>query len=220
MSVITTVLFDFDGTLADTNELISASHLHVLDHYFPGEYTTERVRPFNGPSLEQTYRQLQPEKYEEMIRMYREYNHRVHDDLIKAFPGVKESLTALKKQGLKLAVVSTKYEEVLRRGLDVLELTGYFDLISAGDHCQEVKPNPEQLNKAMAALKVNSEECLMIGDNWQDIQAGHNAGVDTVFVEWSEKTLKEIAPYNPNKTVATMLELTQYVNSRSNGGKS
>lgn len=220
MSVITTILFDFDGTLADTNTLISESHLHVLEQYFPGKYTTESVRKFNGPSLEQTYSELNPKNWEEMVAQYREYNHAVHDELIKAFPGVAEALVTLKAKGLKLAVVSTKYETVLKRGLEVLGLTDYFDLISAGDHCQEVKPNPEQLNKAMAALNVKPTECLMVGDNWQDIQAGHNAGVEAVFVEWSEKTLAEIAPYKPNKTVATMLELTQYINSRIDGSKS
>lgn len=219
MSGITTVLFDFDGTLGDTNNLIAMSHLHVLENYFPGVYTKESVRVFNGPSLEQTYRELMPTKVDEMVAMYREYNHRMHDDLITAFPNVKESLIALKAAGLKLAVVSTKYEMVLRRGLDLLGLTTYFDVILAGDHCQEVKPSPEQLQLAMSRLDVTPEECLMIGDNWQDIAAGENAGVETVFVEWSEKTLAELAPYKPNKTVVSMVELTEWIKTKQHGGE-
>ena len=219
MTKLTTVLFDFDGTLADTNQLIAASHLHVLDHYFPGQYDADAVKPFNGPSLEQTYSQLNPEQAAAMIAMYREFNHEAHDDYIKVFPGVVSALAELQERGLRLAVVSTKYEYVLRRGLELLGLTPYFDVILAGDHCQEVKPHPEQLQRAMSHLQVTPAECVMVGDNWQDIEAGRRAGVQTVFVEWSEKSLAEIAPYNPNKTVASMLELNQWIKSQNDGGK-
>ena len=219
MSRVNTILFDFDGTLADTNNLIASSHLHVLDRYFPGQYTKEMVRKYNGPSLEQTYTELMPEHVTEAVTMYREFNHRVHDELITSFPDVEASLKELKASGLKLVVVSTKYEYVLKRGLEVLGLSDYFDLIIAGDQIQQVKPDPEQLQLAMTTLKVEPQQCLMIGDNWQDIAAGENAGVETVFVEWSEKTVSELAPHKPNKTVSSMLELTEWIKTKSYGGE-
>lgn len=169
MSALTTVLFDFDGTIADTNQLISESYLHVLNQYYPGEYTTELVKPFNGPSLNDVFNQINPEKGQQMVKEYREYNHRMHDELIRPFPEVKESLAKLKAAGLKLAVVSTKYNLVLRKGLDLLELTDYFDTIIGGDDYEKAKPDPEPLELAMSRLGVTPAECIMVGDNWQDI---------------------------------------------------
>ena len=76
---IETVLFDFDGTLANTNALISQSHLAVLEEYFPGEYDLEAVRAFNGPTLEMVYGKLNPLEKETMIAKYIQFNE-AHQD--------------------------------------------------------------------------------------------------------------------------------------------
>ena len=106
---IKTLLFDFDGTLADTNALISHSHLHVLEEYYPGAYNLDSVRAFNGPSLEMVYGSLNPQEKDQMIKKYRAYNERHHDDMVKLFPKVSENLAKLQKHGIQLGVVSTKY---------------------------------------------------------------------------------------------------------------
>lgn len=216
--MLTTVLFDFDGTLADTNQLISESYLHVLNQYFPGEYDTEKVRPFNGPPLEEVFSALLPAKAEQMVREYREFNQQQHDALIQVFPDVNESLAVLKAAGFKLAVVSTKYNQVLHKGLDLLEMSPYFDEIIGGNDYQKVKPDPEPLNVAMARLGVGPDQCVMVGDNWHDIEAGHNAGMESVFVAWSHKTLTEIAPYKPDKVVESMVDLTEWILSKGMKG--
>ncbi|MBP1044148.1 pyrophosphatase PpaX [Vagococcus sp. BWB3-3] len=215
--MLTTVLFDFDGTLADTNHLISESYLHVLNKYFPGEYDTEGVRHFNGPPLEEVFGNLLPEKADQMVREYREYNHAQHDALIQTFPDVNQSLRRLKAAGLNLAVVSTKYNAVLLKGLDLLEMTPYFHEVIGGNDYQKVKPDPEPLQVAMSRLGVKPEECLMVGDNWHDIQAGHNAGMESVFVSWSQKTTAEMAPYQPDKIVDSMVDLTEWILSKTGG---
>lgn len=216
--MLTTVLFDFDGTLADTNHLISESYLHVLEQYFPGVYDTEKVRHFNGPPLEEVFGELLPEKADQMVREYRAYNHEHHDALIQTFPEVNESLRILKAAGLKLAVVSTKYNLVLQKGLDLLGMTPYFDVIIGGNDYVKVKPDPEPLNLAMTRLGVTASQCIMVGDNWHDIEAGHNAGMESVFVSWSQKTAAEMAPYRPDKQVASMGELTEWVLAKQTGG--
>ena len=218
MAAVTTVLFDFDGTIADTNHLISESYLHVLNKHYPGKYDSEKVRPFNGPSLDDVFTQINPATSIEMVKEYRTYNHRMHDELIRSFPNVKESLAELRAAGLKLAVVSTKYNEILRKGLDLLELTDYFMEIIGGEDYQNPKPDPEPLELAMSRLGVSPADCLMVGDNWQDIQGARNAGVRSAFVKWSMKTPEEMAPYNPDIMVETMAELTEWILSRYNGG--
>lgn len=212
------VLFDFDGTLADSNKLITDSFLHVLNPAFPGKYDEESVQQFNGPSLDAVLRELFPKNSEEMIEKYRTYNSNHHDELLTTFPNVKESLETLQKAGLKLAIVSTKSNVNLIRGLDLLNLTTYFDVIVGNSDYTHFKPHPEPLEVAMNALKVDAPDCIMVGDNSHDIEAAHNAGVTSVFVTWSKKSEKEIAKYNPNKKTHSMLELTQWILEKYDGG--
>lgn len=219
MSQIKTVLFDFDGTLADTNHLISQSYLHVLGKYFPGQYEKEEsVKHFNGPSLEEVFSRLLPDKSEQLVEEYRTFNHAKHDELIREFPDVPLVLGHLKEQGLKLAVVSTKNSYILNHGLKLLNIEKYFDVILGGTDFEKVKPDPESLNLAMEKLNARPETTIMIGDNPQDIEAANRANVRGVFVEWSRKTMEEVLPYKPYITVKNMLDLEEWILSQNNGG--
>ena len=209
--MIRTILFDFDGTLADTNQLITQSHLHVLNKYFPGKYCENSVKQFNGPSLAEVYGELLPDKAELAIQEYRTFNEEQHDLLIKSFPNVHSSLEILKSQGIEMAIVSTKLQKMVQRGLKSLDIKDFFSVVLGGDDYQNSKPDPEALFLAMSRLNAGVESTIMVGDNWHDIQAATNAGVRSVFVEWSEKSLDEIQPYQPNKTVASMQELVEWV---------
>lgn len=208
---IETVLFDFDGTLADSNALINQSHLSVLEEYFPGEYTLESVRKFNGPSLQTTYQLLDPEKSEEMIAKYRDYNAVYHDQMIRLFEGVEENLRLLKEKGIRLAVVSTKRNDVLEKGIRHLNLEGLFEVVIGAEDYTHFKPNPEPIYTAMARLNCQHSTTIMVGDNGHDILAAKNAGILSVFVGWSEKTPEEIAPFEPDVTVPTMNALTDFI---------
>lgn len=208
---IETVLFDFDGTLADSNALINQSHMSVLEEYYPGEYTLESVRKFNGPSLQTTYQMLNLEKSEEMIAKYREYNAVYHDQMIRLFEGVEENLRLLKDKGIRLAIVSTKRNDVLEKGLRHLNLEGLFEVVVGAEDYTHFKPSPEPIYTAMAQLNCQHSTTVMVGDNGHDILAAKNAGVLSVFVGWSEKTSEEIAPFEPDVTVQTMTELSDLV---------
>lgn len=76
---INTVLFDLDGTLIDTNELIISSFLHTLEKYYPGKYKRADVIPFMGPTLEETFEGINKDWAEDMAKTYREFNISNHD---------------------------------------------------------------------------------------------------------------------------------------------
>lgn len=82
---IQTVLFDLDGTILDSNELIYASFLHTFNHY-KYSFTKEEIMSFNGPPLIETFTNIDPERAELMIETYRKHNHEVHHDYVKLFP--------------------------------------------------------------------------------------------------------------------------------------
>ncbi|OLS37885.1 pyrophosphatase PpaX [Bacillus sp. MRMR6] len=204
---INTILFDLDGTLIDTNELIISTYLHTLDKYFPGQYGREDVLPFLGPTLHEVFGNMDPEKVEEMVVEYRTFNLANHDALVKEFAGVIETVEILKKKGYKLAIVTTKREDVALKGMRLMKLDPFFDVVVAYDHVKKVKPDPEPIMLALEQLNAKPEEAMMVGDNFHDILAGKNAGTKTVGVAWSIKGREYIAKYEPDYILETMPDL-------------
>jgi pyrophosphatase PpaX len=205
--MITTILFDLDGTLIDTNELIIATYLHTLEKYYPNKYQREDVLPFMGPSLHETFGSMNPDQVEEMILEYRAYNLTHHDELVKEFAGVKETVQTLLEKGYKLGIVTTKLHDVVLKGLRLMELEPYFDVIVALDHVNNAKPDPEPIYKALEQLNSTPEETIMIGDNYHDILAGKNAGTKTAGVAWSIKGRDYLAKFEPDYMLENMSDL-------------
>jgi pyrophosphatase PpaX len=204
---INTILFDLDGTLIDTNELIISTYLHTLEKYFPGKYTREDVLPFLGPTLHEVFGEMDPDRVEEMVLEYRTYNLANHDALVKEFVGVMETIETLKKKGYKLAIVTTKREDVAFKGLRLMKLDSYFDVMIAYDHVKKVKPDPEPIFLALEKLGSKPEEALMVGDNFHDVLAGKNAGTKTAGVAWSIKGREYLAKYEPDFMLENMTDL-------------
>ncbi|PAE44419.1 pyrophosphatase PpaX [Bacillus sp. 7884-1] len=206
-SNINTILFDLDGTLIDTNELIISTYLHTLEKYYPGKYTREDVLPFLGPTLHDVFGKMDPDRVEEMVLEYRTYNIANHDALVKEFVGVMETIETLKKKGYKLAIVTTKREDVAFKGLRLMKLDSYFDVMIAYDHVKKVKPDPEPIFLALEKLDSKPEEALMVGDNFHDVLAGKNAGTKTAGVAWSIKGREYLAKYEPDFMLENMTDL-------------
>ncbi|MFS0636584.1 pyrophosphatase PpaX [Mesobacillus foraminis] len=204
---IDTVLFDLDGTLIDTNELIISSFLHTLGHYYPGRYQRADVLPFLGPSLKETFEALNPEGYEGMIKTYREYNLSNHDLLVREFEGVNETVRKLKEENFKLGIVTTKLSDVVAMGLKLTGLDEFFEVIVALDHVQNAKPDPEPINKALDLLGSTADTAMMVGDNHHDILAGKNAGTVTVGVSWSIKGREHLAATHPDYILEKMPDI-------------
>ncbi|MGP7819411.1 pyrophosphatase PpaX [Niallia sp. 01092] len=204
---INTALFDLDGTLINTNELIISSYLHTLEQYYPGKYTREDVLPFMGPSLKEVFSSLDKDRAEEMIKVYRTYNLANHDKVVTIFDGVYETVKALKEQGFKLGIVTTKLSDVVDMGLKLTKLHEFFEVIVAIDHVKKAKPDPEPIHLALDKLQAKPEEAIMIGDNYHDIQAGQNAGTLTAGVAWSLKGREFLQGYNPDYIFDEMQDL-------------
>jgi pyrophosphatase PpaX len=204
---ITTILFDLDGTLIDTNELIISTYLHTLEKYYPSKYKREDVLPFMGPTLQEAFSTVDPDRVEEMILEYRTFNLANHDALVREFEGAVETVQALFDKGYKLAIVTTKRHDMALKGLRLMNLDRYFEVIVAVDHVTKVKPDPEPLLNALEQLKSTPEESLMVGDNYHDILAGKNAGTLTAGVAWSIKGREYIAKYEPDYILEHMTDL-------------
>ncbi|KSU87918.1 pyrophosphatase PpaX [Priestia flexa] len=211
---INTVLFDLDGTLIDTNELIISSFMHTLNHYYPEQYKREDVLAFMGPPLYDTFVQMDKERVHEMIDTYRTHNLSHHDELVTEFAGVFETVKWLHDQKYKLAIVTTKQINTVMLGLKLTKLDQFFDVIVAIDDVQHAKPHPEPVEKALVLLNAQPEEAVMVGDNHHDILSGKNAGTKTAGVAWSAKGREHIASYEPDVILEEMKDLIPWL-----GGK-
>ncbi|WP_054704432.1 pyrophosphatase PpaX [Bacillus sp. JCM 19041] len=208
---INTVLFDLDGTLIDTNELIVQSFLHTLEPDYPGTYKRETVLPFIGPSLYETFSSINASKTDEYIKTYRDFNHLNHDMLVAEYQGVKEGVKQLHDRGIKLAIVTTKLSETAKMGLTLTGLDRYFDVVVGFDHVTHEKPHPEPLFKALKQLGSVPEQAIMVGDNSHDIEAGRNAGTKTAAVGWAFKGESYIRSLHPDYVLRSMDDLLSIV---------
>lgn len=208
---INTILFDLDGTLIDTNELIIASFLHTLNHYFPNQYEREDVIPFMGPSLHESFSAIHPDAVEEMVHTYRTFNIAHHDEFVTEFAGVYDTIQRLAEENFKMAIVTTKRRDVSMKGLRLMNLDPFFTEVIAFDDVQNTKPHPEPIYKALDRLQSSSDEAIMIGDNFHDIVAGQNAGTKTAGVAWSLKGREFLEKYNPDFMLHNMEDILPIV---------
>ncbi|MFK4997262.1 pyrophosphatase PpaX [Bacillus sp. N9] len=208
---ITTLLFDLDGTIVDTNELIISSYLHTLEKYYPGQYMRDDILPFMGPPLVEVFTNMDADRAEEMVGVYRKYNLAQHDLFVTEFDGAYETIRTLHEHGYKLAIVSTKMRDAVLKGLKLTKLDQFFDVIISINEVENAKPDPEPLEKALKALGSTPEEAIMIGDNHHDIVGGKNAGTYTCGVSWSLKGREYLEKYEPDFIIDHMTDLLDIV---------
>ena len=208
------IIFDLDGTLLNTDLLIKKSFIHTFKKYKPGYTLSEKeLLSFLGPSLKNTFSRYFPkEMINEIIDYYREYNHDHHQDYVTIYPYVEEMLEYLKKQAFPLAVVTTKYKEAAYLGLDLFNITSYFDLVIGENDVKHSKPDPEGI--LLALKQLHCQTGYYIGDNVTDIQAGKRAGVKTIGVKWSPKGYDLIQKENPDLLINNYQELIDYIKEK------
>jgi pyrophosphatase PpaX len=198
--VLAAALFDFDGTLVDTTEMIFQSMRHATSSVLGrDDYSREELLANVGQPLPRQMEILDAEKSELLLEAYRAHHEEHHDALIAEFPGVDEALYRLRAAGVRVVVVTSKrrrsVEMALAKfpGLDLV-----VDLFVTMEDTTEHKPHPEPLLKGLElAGDVPREKAVYVGDSPFDVQAAKAAGLTSVAVSWgafSEDTLRKADP--------------------------
>lgn len=180
---IDTILFDLDGTILDSKELIYRSFVHTFEHFYPNhELSDAELDSFFGPTLKETFGKYTDDlnKIEEMIAYYREYNKAHHDELTSLFPGVKDTLKYLAKHGYKLGLVSSKKTDLVKHALEHFKIDTYLTVVIGSDEVNKPKPDPDGIKKAIKIL--GGKKVLYVGDSVGDIRAGKNAFIKTCAI--------------------------------------
>lgn len=183
------LLFDFDGTLADTLPAIFEAFQGVFREFLNKEIRSEDILARFGPTEAQIIREelAQSENSSLAVRRFYELYRSAHDRvrLLDEMPGF---LSEMRAAGVKLGIVTGKGRESLAISLECLNIKELFDVTITGDDVTVSKPHPEGINKAMRILGSARDSTVFVGDSEADIRAGQAAGVTTVGVRWFSMT--------------------------------
>lgn len=209
MAQIQGILFDNDGTLIDTHDLILSSMRYSTQQVLGDALPDEKLMAKVGQPLAVQMKDFSPDPavQEEILRVYRDHNHAHHDDAIALFPGINECLAELHEQGVKMGVVTSKLHELAWRGLTLMGLAPYLDCLVGADDCDEYKPNPGPVIKGAQLLGLEPQECLYVGDSPFDMAAGRDAGCVTVAVTWGMFPLERLQEAQPDHIIDEPHEL-------------
>lgn len=179
-------LFDLDGTLLDSVELIFQSYEHAYRACGRRVPTRGALLAGLGRPLHDQFRQdgHAPDEIEALVAAYRAYNLEHHDALVRGYPDVLDGLRALRSDGVRLAVVTSKKRDTAQRGIACIGAEGLFEAVVALEDTRRHKPDPEPVLAALARLDVAPAHAAYVGDSPHDMAAGHAAGVRTWSVAW------------------------------------
>jgi len=204
---IKNILFDLDGTLLDTNELIIQSFQYTYQRHLNKHVSKEDIIKNFGEILKITLDRELGKDGEEGIKTYRNFQIGKFEKLIEIHKGVKEGVVELHRQGYKLGVVTSRLNESALRGLNHFGLKDYFESIIGADDTDLHKPDPTPAFLALKQMGGKPEETILVGDSPYDILCGKNAGIISVVVGWSALPMDVILKYDPDYVVDSMEDL-------------
>ncbi|WP_221567920.1 HAD family hydrolase [Alkalihalobacillus sp. TS-13] len=179
------LIFDFDGTLANTLPVCFHAFQTVFNRYDDRDLTDDEIKEMFGPSETGIIKEnLTHAEKDQAIELFYEKYSDSHRQLVDSNEEIIELLTYVKDKGMKLGIFTGKARRSLDISLQELDMDGMFDVIITGDDVTNPKPNPEGLQKALSQLGINEKEAMFIGDSNADIEAGLAANVHTAAVQW------------------------------------
>jgi pyrophosphatase PpaX len=205
-------LFDADGTLIDTTEMIYKCFVHTLTRFSgPQPGRDEIVSSIGLPLYEQFekyFGKLEKPRADEIARSHMEYQLSIADQYLRPFPSIAEGLSMLERNHCRLAVVTSRRMDTLTLYLEKTGLLRYFKVLITPESTTRHKPHPAPAFKALELLGCTAKDALFIGDSSYDIECGSEAGIDTAFVQWSH-TSETCLKIRPTMIIRDLRELAQ-----------
>lgn len=214
---VNTILFDLDGTVLNTNDIIVQSFQHTYRTINGKEKKLEDILKAFGEPINITLKREVDIPVEDAIKIYRDFHYEHFEDYISLFDGVENVIQKLSERGYKLGIVTSRMRRTTMIGLTKYHLAQYFKTIVTADDCKEHKPHPEPILKALEKLGSQPEEAIMIGDSPFDINGARNANVKSALVSWSAHPKEIIMNENPNyiiNKVEDILVLIDNINQK------
>lgn len=205
------ILFDLDGTLIDSIELILASMRHAFTKCRRTVPSDAEWLTGVGTPLPTMFRNYVAEEshVDELIAAYREHQLVHHDALVRCYQEIADTLAALQSRGHPMAVVTSKSDALARRGLEHAGILPFFHTIVGFDSTTRHKPHPEPVLTALNRLGYEPFEAAFVGDSVHDVEAGNAAGVTTVAALWGPFTREQLVMAHPGRFAESPVGLLQ-----------
>ena len=202
------LLFDLDGTLVDSIELILSSFRYTFrQHVGEAPPDSKWIAGLGTPLFTQLKEFTQDDALARaMIATYRQYQLAHHDEFMRSYEGVTEAMAELRARGHTTAVVTSKMSDLAVRALDFTGLRDTIDVVIGMEDTQRHKPDPEPVRVALAKLGRAANEAVFLGDSPHDIASGNEAGVITVAARWGPFSREELDAAKPGYHVLRMAE--------------
>lgn len=201
------VLFDLDGTLANTIPLIVASHQHAFRTVLGEEIDEKTARGWIGMTLKDTFAEFPAETSAELEREYLVHNRSHLRTHTLPYPGVNELVADLKAAGAQLGIVTSKRRESAVPTLESVGLDGEVGMLVTVENVQRHKPHPDPLLFALEHMGADPADALYVGDAVVDIKAARAAGMLSVAVTWGAATPEDLGAQQPDFLATTVDEL-------------
>jgi len=208
MGKITTILFDYDGTLMDTDDIIIDAWQYTYRKMTGEELAVETILKDFGEALRDTMsKYFSGDQLEEAIEIHRVFQTDTYLEKIRMFPGTPELIHELKERGYRVAVVTSRRKPTTVMGLEKFELMDVLDCIVTADETEKHKPDPEPVLFALKSLNCQPEEAIMVGDTVMDMGCGRAAGVKTVLTTWAKAAQYQKMNVSPDFRINAAEEL-------------
>lgn len=203
-------IFDIDGTLTSTNQLIFNSFNFIAKKYLNRTFTNEEIIAMFGPTEDVILQKWCGNEYEEARKDYYQY-YSDHHGIAELYEGIKEILHHLKSKGYPIGIFTGKGKTASLITLKKLGVDLYFDLIVTGNDVENHKPSPEGILKFVNHFGLKPERVLMIGDSVSDVIASKEAGIKIASVLWDSYGSKEVKTMNSDYYFYTVAELREFL---------
>jgi len=192
------VLFDLDGTLVDSIALLLASMRHTFHGRNRQPTDAEWIEGIGTPLPKQLTPYVESdEDRERLVNRYRTFQMENHDKLMARYEGVIDTLALLYQRGHPMAIVTSKGNSMMDRGLKFIGADDYIEVAIGYDSVHIHKPDPYPVKAALEKLEYGTDEAVFVGDSPHDVISGNGAGVITIAALWGFFTRSQLAPHNP-----------------------
>lgn len=203
-------IFDIDGTLTSTNQLIFDSFNLIAKKYLNKTFTDDEIISMFGPPENDILKRLCGENYESARKDYFTYYSKNHWKA-ELYSGIKEILEHLKSKNYPIGIFTGKGRDASLITLKKLGVDHYFDLIVTGDDVENHKPSPEGILKFINHFKLNPDRVLMIGDSVSDVIASKGAGIKIASVLWDSYGKEEVKTLSSDYYFHFVKELRKFI---------
>ncbi len=210
-----TLLFDFDGTLVDTVPQIVDSFQHVFLSLTGKKGNEKEILSTIGMPLEEAFYMFEESLREDAVANYRVHNKSRLNTGVGIFLGINKMLETLKKNNIKLGVVTSKRHDSAKMTAETFDIYKYFDVFISRESTEKHKPDPEPIEKAISELlqlgvlekEFKNENILFVGDSIHDLHCAKNAGIACAIVDWTYMDKEEILKSNPDYWINSPSEI-------------